>query len=102
MVRMADDLFTKATRFRAPHRGEGTFVIPNAWDACTARVLAAAGCEALGTTSAGVNLAAGHPDYDDAAPPEMLGAGTFGYAAGQIPDDGMCDLMRGGPTAASD
>ena len=41
----------KATRFRALHEGPGAFVIPNPWDAGSARVLAALGFPALATSS---------------------------------------------------
>jgi 2-methylisocitrate lyase-like PEP mutase family enzyme len=41
----------KATRFRALHEGPGAFVIPNPWDAGSARVLAALGFQALATSS---------------------------------------------------
>ena len=42
----------KAEEFRALHEGE-PFLIPNPWDAGTAKVLAALGFKALATTSAG-------------------------------------------------
>jgi 2-methylisocitrate lyase-like PEP mutase family enzyme len=41
----------KATRFRALHEAAGAFVIGNAWDAGSARVLAGAGFVALATSS---------------------------------------------------
>lgn len=41
----------KSRRFVALHEREGTFVIPNPWDAGSARVLAALGFEALATSS---------------------------------------------------
>jgi 2-methylisocitrate lyase-like PEP mutase family enzyme len=41
----------KATRFRALHQGPGAFVIPNPWDAGSARILAALGFPALATSS---------------------------------------------------
>ena len=41
----------KATRFRALHARPGAFVIPNPWDAGSARILAALGFEALATSS---------------------------------------------------
>jgi 2-methylisocitrate lyase-like PEP mutase family enzyme len=61
---MTDDLLAKTTRFRELHEREGLFLMPNAWDAGTARILAAAGFAALGTTSAGVNHSNGRTDYD--------------------------------------
>ncbi len=44
----------KATIFRALHARPGAFIIPNPWDAGTARLLAALGFEALATTSLGL------------------------------------------------
>jgi 2-methylisocitrate lyase-like PEP mutase family enzyme len=44
----------KAELFRALHQRPGAFIIPNPWDAGTAKLLAAIGFEALATTSLGV------------------------------------------------
>ncbi len=52
----------KAERFRALHGRPGAFVIPNPWDAGTARILAGLGFEALTTTSGGLAFALGRPD----------------------------------------
>jgi len=41
----------KANRFRALHQGPGAFIIPNPWDAGSARLLAGLGFEALATSS---------------------------------------------------
>ncbi len=41
----------KAIRFRALHGGPGAFVIPNPWDAGSARILAGLGFQALATSS---------------------------------------------------
>ena len=41
----------KAARFRALHDGPGTFLIANAWDAGSARILAGLGFPALATSS---------------------------------------------------
>ena len=41
----------KATRFKALHQGSGVFVIPNPWDAGSARILAGLGFQALATSS---------------------------------------------------
>jgi 2-methylisocitrate lyase-like PEP mutase family enzyme len=51
-----EDLMTisqsdKANRFRALHQGTRAFVIPNPWDAGSARILAGLGFEALATSS---------------------------------------------------
>jgi 2-methylisocitrate lyase-like PEP mutase family enzyme len=44
----------KAELFRALHQRAGAFIIPNPWDAGTARLLTAMGFEALATTSLGL------------------------------------------------
>ena len=51
----------KGAAFRALHEGE-TFVIPNPWDAGSARVLAALGFRALATTSSGFAFTLGRLD----------------------------------------
>ena len=51
----------KATEFRALHAGE-PFVIPNPWDAGSARVLAQLGFRALATTSSGFAFTLGRRD----------------------------------------
>jgi len=48
---MATSQSEKAARFRALHQAPGAFVIPNPWDAGSARVLAGLGFEALATSS---------------------------------------------------
>ena len=53
----------KGQRFAVLHQQDELFVMPNAWDAGSAVILAAAGFEALGTTSGGVNWSRGHRDY---------------------------------------
>ncbi|HKA81400.1 MAG TPA: isocitrate lyase/phosphoenolpyruvate mutase family protein [Xanthobacteraceae bacterium] len=57
----------KAATFRALHERSGAFVIPNPWDAGTARLLAALGFEALATTSLGLAnmLGSGQVGLDD-------------------------------------
>ncbi|MGS0893868.1 isocitrate lyase/PEP mutase family protein [Burkholderia stagnalis] len=51
-----------AHAFRMLHARPGAFVIPNPWDAGTARLLAMAGFPALATTSAGFAFSKGLPD----------------------------------------
>jgi 2-methylisocitrate lyase-like PEP mutase family enzyme len=53
----------KARAFRALHERSGAFIIPNPYDAGTARLLAHVGFEALATTSAGYAFSAGKPDH---------------------------------------
>lgn len=52
----------KAQAFQALHARERAFVIPNPWDAGTARILASLGFEALATTSLGVANVLGRGD----------------------------------------
>ncbi len=52
----------KGEAFRALHARAQTFIIPNPWDVGTARLLAAAGFEALATTSAGYAFSIGRRD----------------------------------------
>lgn len=52
----------KAAAFRALHTRPGAFIIPNPWDAGTAKLLAASGFEALATTSLGLANMLGRGD----------------------------------------
>jgi 2-methylisocitrate lyase-like PEP mutase family enzyme len=52
----------KYNAFKALHERTGTFVIPNPWNAGTARILTALGFEALATTSAGYAFSIGRQD----------------------------------------
>ncbi|MFF7449328.1 MULTISPECIES: isocitrate lyase/phosphoenolpyruvate mutase family protein [unclassified Streptomyces] len=53
----------RAERFVELHR-EGCFLLPNAWDVGSARVLESVGFPAVATTSAGVAFSLGRPDHD--------------------------------------
>jgi 2-methylisocitrate lyase-like PEP mutase family enzyme len=55
------DQVRKAEAFRALHEGD-PFVIPNPWDAGSAKVLEALGFQALATTSSGFAFTLGRPD----------------------------------------
>jgi len=52
----------KAAAFRALHTRPGAFIIPNPWDAGTAKLLASLGFEALATTSLGLANMLGRVD----------------------------------------
>ena len=56
------DQKSKAAAFRALHTRSGAFVIPNPWDAGTAKILTQLGFEALATTSAGLAFSLGRSD----------------------------------------
>ncbi|KAB0485104.1 2-Methylisocitrate lyase, PEP mutase family [Pseudomonas reinekei] len=52
----------RAQAFKALHERNGVFVIPNPWDAGSAKMLASLGFEALATTSAGYAFSKARPD----------------------------------------
>ncbi|MGB0093023.1 MAG: isocitrate lyase/phosphoenolpyruvate mutase family protein [Solirubrobacteraceae bacterium] len=53
----------KSKRFLALHRGESPLLMPNPWDAGSARLLASLGFEALASTSSGFAATLGRLDY---------------------------------------
>ena len=57
---------SKAQAFKELHERPGIFVVPNPWDAGSARILASLGFEALATTSAGLAFSLGKPDGEGA------------------------------------
>lgn len=61
----------KAESLRALH-GEGILVLPNAWDAGSAAVIAAAGAKAIATTSGGVAWSLGRTDGHGLTRQEMI------------------------------
>jgi 2-methylisocitrate lyase-like PEP mutase family enzyme len=65
----------KAVRFRALHQGPGAFLIPNPWDAGSARILAGLGFQALATSSA-------------------ASAGTLGRRDGRVSRDEALAMAR--------
>ena len=71
----------KAEIFRGLHEGAGAFILPNAWDAGSAKLLAAAGFPALASTSAGIAYALGRPDASSALSREENLPAIAGIAA---------------------
>jgi hypothetical protein len=65
---------TKAEEFRAMHDRSRILVLPNAWDAMSARVIEDAGARAIATTNAGVAFSAGYPDGEAIPRDEMISA----------------------------
>ncbi|HEX6250629.1 MAG TPA: isocitrate lyase/phosphoenolpyruvate mutase family protein [Gemmatimonadaceae bacterium] len=63
----------RAAQFRELH-DRRPLVLPNAWDAASARVLELAGAAAIGTTSAGVSWTLGRADGEQLRRDEMLEA----------------------------
>jgi 2-methylisocitrate lyase-like PEP mutase family enzyme len=64
----------KAARLRALHKGPPILVLPNAWDAASARIFEAEGFPAVATSSAGVAAALGYPDGGVVPSREMIEA----------------------------
>ena len=64
----------RARDFTALHHAPGGFLLPNAWDAMSARLFEAAGFLAVGTTSGGVNWSLGYQDGERAPWPEVASA----------------------------
>ena len=79
--------------FRALHRRGDPFVLANAWDAGSARVLAALGAQAIGTTSAGFAFTLGLPDGARISRDAALGHAADLVAATPLPVSG--DLENG-------
>src|ERR1700754_3214427 len=68
------DLQSQCDLLRSLHRPGAPLVLPNAWDAATARAVVAAGFPGVATTSAGVAATLGHEDHEGAPADEMLAA----------------------------
>ena len=62
----------RAQRFRALHDRRRVLLLPNAWDAGSARIFAGLGFDAVATTSAGVAWALGYPDGEGTPLDEVL------------------------------
>jgi len=77
------DQRAKGEAFRALHVGE-PFVIPNPWDAGSARVMQALGCKALATTSSGFAFTLGRRD-GEVTPDEAMAHTASVTAATDVP-----------------
>jgi 2-methylisocitrate lyase-like PEP mutase family enzyme len=85
------DLNDRARRLRALH--DDVLVLPNAWDAASASVIARAGAAAIATSSAGVAWALGVPDGQQLTRDEMLAAVARVVRAVDVPV--TADMERG-------
>jgi 2-methylisocitrate lyase-like PEP mutase family enzyme len=76
-----------AAAFRDLHHRPGgvILVLPNAWDAMSARVIEQAGARAVATTSAGVSWALGRPDGQAVSRAEMIDAVRLIARAVRVP-----------------
>lgn len=98
-----------ATRFMDLHMAPHGFIMPNAWDAGTARLLEAEGFPAIGSTSAGVAFSLGKQDYNVTDPTrgmqkeEMFACLAKIASAVSIPVNGDLEAGYGdAPEAVSD
>src|ERR1700722_17789283 len=66
------NLKAKAELFRSLHSGPEILVLPNAWDAISARIVEAEGFPAAATGSAGVAAVLGYPDGQRIPRKEMM------------------------------
>jgi len=62
----------KASLFRQLHQGPPILVLPNAWDAVSAKIFSKLGFPAIATTSAGIANCLGYPDGEHIPLDEML------------------------------
>jgi 2-methylisocitrate lyase-like PEP mutase family enzyme len=74
-----------ATTLRALHAGPAPLVVPNVWDAASARVFADAGFPALATTSTAVAATLGYADGEQAPRAQMFAAIARIAAAVDVP-----------------
>jgi 2-methylisocitrate lyase-like PEP mutase family enzyme len=83
----------KAEKFQTLHRAPSLFVIPNPWDAGSARILAGCGFAALATSSASFAFSLGRRDYGTSREENFAHCRAIVAAAGDLPvsaDLGNC------------
>jgi 2-methylisocitrate lyase-like PEP mutase family enzyme len=73
-MKVPEVLQDRCETLRALHVRGKPLLLPNAWDAATARAVEAAGFPVVATTSAGVAVALGYEDHEGAPAEEMLAA----------------------------
>ncbi len=83
----------RAQAFRKLHDRTRLLVLPNAWDAASARVFEEAGFPALATTSAGIAASLGYPDGERISRGEMAKAVARIVRAVRVPVS--ADMERG-------
>jgi len=82
-----------ARRFASLHLGPRILVLPNAWDATSARIFEDAGFAAIATTSGGIANAHGYVDGQDIPRDELLGVVRTIAEAVQVPV--TADMLAG-------
>jgi 2-methylisocitrate lyase-like PEP mutase family enzyme len=96
------DARRKAELLRSLHHADRPVVLPNAWDAASARLFETAGFPAIATTSAGISYACGFADGERIPRRTMLAA--VERIAGAVAVPVTADLEAGygpGPAAAA-
>lgn len=74
-----------AELFRSRHYGPPLLLLPNAWDAMSARVFVAAGFDVIATTSGGVAWALGYADGEQTPWEEVVAATARIVRVAQVP-----------------
>jgi len=80
-----ESIAARAAALRQLHSGPNILVLPNAWDAASARAFEKAGFPAIATTSGGVANALGFEDHEGAPAAEMSAAASRIAHAVDIP-----------------
>jgi 2-methylisocitrate lyase-like PEP mutase family enzyme len=71
---MTADLKAHADRLRELHHADEMLVLPNVWDAASAKIVAEAGFPVVATASAAISAMLGYPDGEGAPWQEMFAA----------------------------
>jgi 2-methylisocitrate lyase-like PEP mutase family enzyme len=79
------DLQARCDLLRSLHRPGEPLLLPNAWDAATARAVVAAGFPVVATSSGGVAATLGYEDHEGAPADEMLAAAARIARAVDVP-----------------
>jgi 2-methylisocitrate lyase-like PEP mutase family enzyme len=79
------DRIAQAERFLAMHEGPEPLLLPNAWDAGSAKLLTALGFSALATTSSGFAASLGRLDGTSCSDEALANAQAIVNAAGEAP-----------------
>jgi 2-methylisocitrate lyase-like PEP mutase family enzyme len=87
------ELHDRAQTLRNLHTSGPLLVLPNAWDAGSARIFVEAGFHALATTSAGIAFSLGYPDGEKISRAEMVAA--VGRITGRVAVPVTADMEAG-------
>jgi 2-methylisocitrate lyase-like PEP mutase family enzyme len=85
MASSSTDLQSRCDLLRSLHRPGIPLLLPNVWDAATAKAVVAAGFPVVATTSGGVAATLGYEDHQDAPAGEMLAAAARIARAVEVP-----------------